>query len=197
MNLRSFLCHWRHDHKDRNQYLNDLEFSFDEASVDLKRNFKFKEANYSCTSCGFNKLRDDGSSILQIDHIDGNHLNNDIDNLRVLCPNCHAMTPTYGPRNKKKGRLRLLRERKETQIRNSYKEDFVKLVLTIYESKKIDFSKKGWANKLAYLLHEDSRVTHRRVRKYLPEFYEQNCFRRGWRNELFADVTKMVKVPSR
>lgn len=36
---------------------------------------------------------------LTIDHIDGNADNNLRENLRVLCPNCHAQTPTYCGRN--------------------------------------------------------------------------------------------------
>lgn len=33
---------------------------------------------------------------LQIDHVDGNSDNNLPDNLRLLCPNCHTQTETYG-----------------------------------------------------------------------------------------------------
>lgn len=33
--------------------------------------------------------------VLEVDHIDGNNKNNTIDNLRVLCPNCHSQTPTW------------------------------------------------------------------------------------------------------
>ena len=36
---------------------------------------------------------------LELDHIDGDRDNNQIGNLRVLCPNCHALTPTYRARN--------------------------------------------------------------------------------------------------
>jgi hypothetical protein len=36
---------------------------------------------------------------LELDHIDGHHWNNSLDNLRLLCPNCHAQTPTYKARN--------------------------------------------------------------------------------------------------
>ncbi len=36
---------------------------------------------------------------LQIDHIDGNSDNNTEDNFRLLCPNCHAQTPTYSGKN--------------------------------------------------------------------------------------------------
>jgi hypothetical protein len=37
---------------------------------------------------------------LELEHIDGNHQNNTLENLTILCPNCHALTPTYRGRNK-------------------------------------------------------------------------------------------------
>jgi hypothetical protein len=37
--------------------------------------------------------------VLQIDHIDGDWLNNERDNVRFLCPNCHAQTPNFGAKN--------------------------------------------------------------------------------------------------
>lgn len=37
---------------------------------------------------------------LELEHTDGDHYNNEWDNLKLLCPNCHAQTPTHSGRNK-------------------------------------------------------------------------------------------------
>jgi 5-methylcytosine-specific restriction endonuclease McrA len=41
---------------------------------------------------------------IQLEHIDGNSENNSLDNLKILCPNCHSLTPTFGALNKGNGR---------------------------------------------------------------------------------------------
>ena len=52
-----------------------------------------------CEKCGLQEWQ--GQKIpLQVHHIDGNHYNNVIDNLQILCPNCHAQTDTYAGHNK-------------------------------------------------------------------------------------------------
>src|SRR3989344_9693766 len=49
-----------------------------------------------CFECGWNKKHPmTGSIPLEIDHIDGDAENNSELNLRLLCPNCHALTPFY------------------------------------------------------------------------------------------------------
>ena len=83
---------------------------FDELGFQKRRERLLKESNHSCIQCGFSKTRECGGSILEIDHIDGDHTNNCRENLRVLCPNCHALTPNFrnwGRSNKKtSGRFR-------------------------------------------------------------------------------------------
>ena len=54
---------------------------------------------YKCVNCGCNGEWQGGLIALEIDHIDGNNSNNELINLRYLCPNCHALTSTYRGRN--------------------------------------------------------------------------------------------------
>lgn len=49
---------------------------------------------------------------LELDHIDGNADNNERTNLRLICPNCHALTPTYKIRNAGQGSKRQAKRRR-------------------------------------------------------------------------------------
>jgi hypothetical protein len=52
-----------------------------------------------CYSCGLEVWK--GNPIpLELEHKNGNHLDNSLDNLTLLCPNCHALTTTYRGKNK-------------------------------------------------------------------------------------------------
>lgn len=56
--------------------------------------------DYHCQKCGCDGHWQDGIISLEIDHIDGDNTNNQLSNLRYLCPNCHALTETYRGKNK-------------------------------------------------------------------------------------------------
>jgi hypothetical protein len=51
-----------------------------------------------CSSCGRIKWRNQAIP-LELDHVNGNRSDNQLLNLRLLCPNCHALTPTYRGKN--------------------------------------------------------------------------------------------------
>jgi len=68
------------------------------------RRYVLERADYKCEKCGVGNVWNGKPLTLQIDHIDGNYKNNKPGNHRVLCPNCHTQTSTYGSRNAGNGR---------------------------------------------------------------------------------------------
>ena len=55
-----------------------------------------------CEICGQDDVWNGKKLVLQIDHINGNHTDNRIENLRILCPACHSQTETFCANNIRK-----------------------------------------------------------------------------------------------
>lgn len=55
-----------------------------------------------------------GNVPLEIDHVDGDASNNLESNIRLLCPNCHALTSNFKNLNRGRGR----KWRREKYIKN-------------------------------------------------------------------------------
>jgi hypothetical protein len=66
-----------------------------------KRLFKAGLKKPACEMCGWAQQASDGRIPVELDHINGNHHDNRLENLRVLCPNCHSLQPTHRGKNKR------------------------------------------------------------------------------------------------
>lgn len=67
----------------------------------LKRLVDEGYKKYKCEICGiseWNKM----SISLQLHHKNGNHNDNNLDNLQILCPNCHSQTDSYSGKSSRK-----------------------------------------------------------------------------------------------
>ncbi len=69
------------------------------------RKYLFEKYDSKCCECGWSKVNPTTNKVpLEVEHIDGDWSNNNEDNLKLLCPNCHSLTSTYRSLNKGKGR---------------------------------------------------------------------------------------------
>lgn len=65
-----------------------------------------------CSECGITSWN--GKDIvMELEHINGNSSDNSLENVCLLCPNCHSQTPTYKSRNKGNGRAERRKRYKE------------------------------------------------------------------------------------
>lgn len=93
-------------HGENPEYTSDELFTLRDSAVSnstlKKRIIKENLIEYKCAKCGNKGMWLDKELSLELHHKDGNRLNNNIDNLEFLCPNCHHITDNYGKKNYKK-----------------------------------------------------------------------------------------------
>lgn len=77
----------------------------------VRKRIVLEQRGHKCEDCGLTEWR--GQAIpLELHHIDGNSDNNLEKNLRLICPNCHALTETYKGANTGKNSSRQITRRK-------------------------------------------------------------------------------------
>lgn len=81
-------------------------------SHSLFQSFKLKNRLFAnglkskyCEECGWAKISPDGYLPLELDHINGDRHDNRLENLRILCPNCHSLKPTHRGKNRRNARV--------------------------------------------------------------------------------------------
>lgn len=66
----------------------------------LAKAYLIQTRGNKCEECGWAEANPVTKKVtIQMDHVNGDWQNNSISNLRLLCPNCHTLTPTYGALN--------------------------------------------------------------------------------------------------
>jgi len=74
-------------------------------SSDICKKYLVEKHGEKCMKCCWNEKNSFSGNIpIELEHKDGNSENNRLDNLELLCPNCHSLTPTYRALNIGNGR---------------------------------------------------------------------------------------------
>jgi len=193
-------------HFNRNRKSNQYKNSLKEEDIFKKESliassrisrylFKFGIKERVCERCG--RVEWEGEPIpLQVHHIDGDRTNNSVENLQILCPNCHALTDNYCGKNAKKRTAKeIIKETEEKLNKKICKERAKKKKITeqleTIKNSGIDFQKWGWVKKAGELVG----MTQLHVREFLlkndPDFYA-TCYTK----EKAIEATKKKKSES-
>lgn len=134
---------------------------------------KLKE--YKCERCNLTQWLEEKIP-LEFHHIDGDRLNNVLENIALLCPNCHALTENYRSKNQKTNKIPIEQKRNTKKkifiTKSPLKEDLEKLLWTIPTTKIAEMYKvsdkavEKWAKK--YNLTKPSRGYWSKIKNNVP-----------------------------
>jgi 5-methylcytosine-specific restriction endonuclease McrA len=72
------------------------------SSLRTIKDYILRTRGHKCESCSLDSWQDNPIP-LEIHHMNGNAKDNQLNNLQLICPNCHALTDSYKGKNKGKG----------------------------------------------------------------------------------------------
>lgn len=103
---QTFFCSSKCSEENQREKQHKRVESGEKVGVRVLRNYLIHTRGCKCEECGWDKINPKSNRCpIELEHIDGNSENNSLDNLKLLCPNCHSLTPTYKNLNKGKGRF--------------------------------------------------------------------------------------------
>lgn len=85
----------------KSRLLNILNIEWNDLTGPEKRTRILTEQAHKCKECGIPQMWNNKPLKFELDHIDGDRNNNERENLRFLCPNCHSQTDNYKVGNNK------------------------------------------------------------------------------------------------
>lgn len=101
-------CHLDHDFRLRAQLLESGSYHVLGTSAFVRRYLR-QRLGEQCTACGWAERHPKTRKVpIEVEHIDGDWRNNRLENLTLLCPNCHALTSTFRGLNRGRGRAHRL-----------------------------------------------------------------------------------------
>ena len=137
----------------------------------LRRLLNESNVEYKCQECNITNLYNNKPITLHIDHIDGSNTNNQIENLRYLCPNCHSQTDTHGSKNLK------------NKNRTTKNEFWCNPILEDKESKKATTNKK-----VKPLINNKCKFCDNTTKRKASVYCSYECYHKAERKTIYTDL---------
>lgn len=124
-----------------------------------------------CAVCGLGEWR--GKPIpVELDHINGVSWDNRLENLRIVCRNCHGQTETFCGKNKRRrNSIRKSRDEHFAEKRKTYEESQTDYIVAVREAE-IDYSKWGWASKVAEIIGQKPQKVRVWMKRFTPDLLD-------------------------
>ena len=104
----SFRCQQEFAFRRRSKILESGDY-FVLQTTSFLRKYLIRRLGERCSRCGWAERHPKTNRVpIEVEHIDGDWRNNRLENLTLLCPNCHSLTPTFRGLNRGRGRAHRL-----------------------------------------------------------------------------------------